>query len=125
MAVDGELVTWLRENREDPESSPFETTAEVIGWAAASARAEACDEVAEIETLLIAADFYREELRHDARILRRLGYAGVATAMQRIARRAEPKPSHWRDLSRVPATAIKSWALTPSGEGPGRRLNKL
>lgn len=127
MAVDTELVDWLRAHRPEPEeASPFQSSAEVLAWSIACARAAGCDEVGEIETLLVAANFTRDELRADAKTLRKLNYTKVASLMSRLARRAKPRPPHWRDLGRAPApVTMASPPLVPPSREAAKGLALL
>ena len=72
------------------EFAQLETREEVFGYLIAVSRAEGWDEVAAVETAARAADMSREELRRVRDVLRRLGYAKVATMLTALARKAKP-----------------------------------
>lgn len=69
------------------ELAEFETREEVFGYLIAVSRAEGWDEVAMVEIVARAAEMSRDELRHVRDVLKRLGYAAVATMLTELARR--------------------------------------
>jgi hypothetical protein len=128
MPADQGLVDWLRQNRHQAleEPSPlFEDTAEAIGWVVQCCRVAGDDEVERVELLLTALDPHREELRRDAKILRRLGYRSVASMMQRLARKAKPRPPRWCDRHRAPIATMASPPLVPPNREAARAVEML
>jgi hypothetical protein len=94
MPIDAGTMARLRveASRADYEDlAPLTTRAELIAFMIATARAEGRAEFADVELMLTAASMSREDLRQDARTLRRLGYTAAADLMQVMAKTAKPK----------------------------------
>jgi hypothetical protein len=75
------------------EFAELQTREEVLGYLIACARAEGLDEVEMVKVAVIAAGMSRAELRRVRDVLRRLGYAAVATMLTELAgkKRRAPK----------------------------------
>jgi len=67
--------------------SPLTSTAEVLAFVATAARSWGEDESDMCELTVRLCDMQPDDVRRDARVLRRLGYVAVANMMRRLAGR--------------------------------------
>jgi hypothetical protein len=72
---------------DDYELRALETSASVLAFFVASARADGEDEADLIELIIRSAEMPPDEVRRDAGLLHALGYTEVAAMMRRIAGR--------------------------------------
>jgi hypothetical protein len=82
-----ELRRLADEVRDDGSLAPLDSTAEVLAYCVAVARAEDHDECDVVEALCRAVKMSRDELRRDEALLRRLGYRAVADRLRKLSRR--------------------------------------